>query len=144
MDSILHGVALKWIYHDHVISTIWEELKENQMVVWGGFHYNNRLAGEELLSLLEQGDCSVYRCFIVINFSCAKILLSGDKTHISLNRLLTSIPATGQKFIYTSPLRAVSLLRKSNRRVIDTGNGCADPTNQNIDSFMKRTDGLRC
>ena len=38
----------------------------------------------------------------------------------------------------------VSLLRKSNRRVIDTGNGCADPTNQNIDSFMKRTDGLRC
>ena len=38
------------------------------MVVWGGFHYNNRLAGEELLSLLEQGVCSVYRCFIVINF----------------------------------------------------------------------------
>lgn len=45
---------------------------------------------------------------------------------------------------YNSPFRAVSLLRKNNRRVVDTGNGCADPTNQNIESFTKRTDGLRC
>lgn len=71
-----------------------------------------------------------------------KLLIQALEKHTMQEKSLkTSLSIEAR---YNSPFRAVSLLRKNNRRVVDTGNGCADPTNQNIESFTKRTDGLRC
>lgn len=97
---------------------------------------------KSLLSLLEQGVFSIYRCFIVIIFPEQRFCCLATKYTYHWIVCWHQLLPPG-KNSYT-PLRAVSLLRKSNRRVIDTGNGCADPTNQNIDSFTKRTDGLHC
>ena len=46
--------------------------------------------------------------------------------------------------IKTQDHTAQCKLADVNRRVVDTGNNCADPTNQNMESFTKRTDGLHC
>ena len=71
-----------------------------------------------------------------------KLLIQAlEKTHNAEKSLKTSLSIEAR---YNFPFRAVSLLRKNNRRVVVTGNSCADPTNQNIESFTKRTDGLRC
>ena len=44
----------------------------------------------------DYSDEFINREFGLDDFNYAKILLSGDKMHTSLNCLLTSIPATGQ------------------------------------------------
>ena len=75
---------MKRIYYDYVISMLREELKENQVVVRGGFHHNNRLAGKALLSLLKQGVCPIDRCFIVINLFLSKdFVVWRQNTHVA-------------------------------------------------------------
>ncbi len=85
------------------------------MIVRRRLHNNNRSVGKIFLCLLEQYVCPIHRRFIVINLGLCKVF-SG----------------------------AGSLPHKSNRRVIDTSNGYAGPTNPNIDFLAKRTDGLLC
>ena len=50
-----------------------EELKKQQMVMRGGRRHNNKIAGKDQLSLLEQGICPIYQNFVVIN-----LFLSND------------------------------------------------------------------